>query len=349
MNGDGLSLDDGRAVRLRVPDGAARAPVALLLQPFGAWDADAALPAEVSGNGPVRLFADLGAALAGAGCAAASFDTRFVTEDRRGGAGSPRFTFTGLVDDAVRAVELLRAHPGVDGRRVALLGVSMGAEVALAAAQRLGGEAVLVLVAPKVEAGPVFQRWLGLDRRLEWLLSGAFTGPDGSVDLAAARADLSGRSGWWEEFDLPERFGPRAEPEVLRAELAWEYDAWERGALDGSDGTAPASFWRDWYAQPAPYRRLSGLRGRVAVHVGTEDWTTPPRHAHLLHRAATAGGLESRLTVHPGLGHLLSPRTAAGLRTYGPFDPGFLRSVTASVGDLLGTPPAPAAPAAATG
>ncbi|MGW4694657.1 alpha/beta hydrolase family protein [Kitasatospora cineracea] len=346
MGGDGLSLErglsleDGREVVLRLPDGAAAgAPVVLLLQPFGAWDRDASLPAEVSGNGPVRLFADLGAALAGAGYAAASFDTRFVTEDRHGGAGSPRFTFTGLVDDAVRAVELLRAHPGVDGGRVVLLGVSMGTDVALAAAERLGGETLAVLVAPCSEARPVLQRHLGLDRRLEWLLAGGFTGPDGTVDLAAARRDVPGRSGWWEEFDLPERLGSHVDPEVLHAELTWEYDAWERGALDGADDSAPASFWRDWYAQPAPYRRLAGLRGRVAVHVGAEDWTTPPRQAHLLHRAASAYGLRSRLTVHPGLGHLLSPRSAAGLRTYGPFDPGFLRDVVGSVTELLGGGP----------
>ncbi|MEV7217585.1 alpha/beta fold hydrolase [Kitasatospora cineracea] len=342
-SGSGLALADGREVGLRVPDGAGAAvPAVLLLQPFGAWDRDASLSAEVSGNGPVQLFADLRAALAGAGYAAASFDTRFVTEDRHGGAGSPRFTFTGLVDDAVRAVELLRAHPRVDGGRVVLLGVSMGAEVALAAAERLGtaerlgGGARLVLVAPKTEACPVFQRRLGLDRRLEWLLAGRFTGPDGTVDLAAARRDVPGRSGWWEEFDLPERFGPRADPELLHAALTWEYDEWERGALDGADDSAPASFWRDWYAQPAPYRRLAGLRGRVAVHVGTDDWTTPPRQAHLVHLAATAYGLHSRLTLHPGLGHLLSPRSAAGLRTYGPFDPGFLRELVGSVAEVLG-------------
>jgi dienelactone hydrolase len=330
-----LPLDEGRAVTLRLPVGDAAVPAVLMLQPFGAWDRDALLPAEVSGNGSVRLFADLGDALIEAGLAALAFDTRFVTEDRHGGAGSSRLTFTGLVDDAVRAVELARAHPGVDASRVLLLGVSMGAEVALAAAERLGGEARLALVAPSAESRPVFQRWMGLDRSLEWLVASGFVGADSAVDLDAVRNERVGRSGWWDEFDLDDRFGPRIDLEQLRAELAFDYDAWEHRALEHGEESAPSSFWRDWYAQPAPYRRLAGMSGRVMIHVGAEDWTTPSRQARLLHRAALAHGLRSRLTVHPQLGHLMSPRTAEGLRTYGPFDPDFLRNLVASVDAVL--------------
>ncbi|SEM59576.1 alpha/beta hydrolase family protein [Streptacidiphilus jiangxiensis] len=319
----------------RLPLGAT-VPAVVLLHPFGVWDRDAYLPAEASGTVPVRLFADLGADLVRAGLGAATFDARFLTEDRRGGAGSDRFTFTGLVDDAVRVVEELRGHPTVDADRVLLLGVSMGAEVALAAAERLGGESRLVLVAPSAEARPVFHRWMGLDRRLEWLVAGGFAAVDGSVDLAAAKADTAGRSGWWDGFDLVDRFGESADLEVLRAELALEYDDWERRALAEGDESAPASYWRDWFAQPAPYTRLAHLTGRISIHVGAEDWTTPPRQAHLLHRAALAHGLTSQLTIHPRLGHLMSPSSAAGLRTYGPFDPAFRTALVASV-DALAT------------
>ncbi|MFD6309729.1 alpha/beta hydrolase family protein [Streptomyces nigra] len=335
---DDLSLDDGRTAHLRLPSElppGRGVPAVVLLHPFGAWDRDAFLPAEASGNGPVRLFDDLGAALVQAGIAAAAFDTRFLSEDPRDGAGSPRFTFTGLVDDAVRVAEQARAHPAVDGDRVLLLGVSMGAEVAVAAAERLQGESRLAVVAPSAEARPVFQRWMGLDRRLEWLSTGGFTDAEGTVDLAAALADDEGRSGWWEDFDLVDRYGPAVDLEVLRAELALEYDTWERQALAHGDDSAPASFWSDWYAQPAPYLRLAGITGRITIHVGAEDWTTPPRQAHLLHRAALDHGLRSDLSVHPRLGHLMSPRSAEGRRTYGPFDPDFLRALVASVDAVL--------------
>ncbi|MEY9872997.1 pimeloyl-ACP methyl ester carboxylesterase [Streptacidiphilus sp. MAP12-33] len=335
---DALPLDQGRTADLRLPHEAGPdrpVPAAVLLHPFGCWDKDAFLPAEASGTVPVRLFGDLGTALVGAGIGAAVFDTRFLTEDPAGGAGSDRFTFTGLVDDAVRLVEELRAHPDVDGDRVVLLGVSMGAEVALAAAERLGGDSRLVVVAPSAEARPVFQRWMGLDRRLEWLVAGGFTAPDGKVDLAAARADTTGRSGWWDEFDLADRFGDSADLEVLRAELALEYDTWERQARSQGEESAPASYWSDWFAQPAPYLRLAGITGAISIHVGAEDWTTPPRQAHLLHHQAQAHGLDSQLTIHPRLGHLMSPRTAEGLRTYGPFDPDFQRALVESVDRVL--------------
>ncbi|SDP32902.1 Alpha/beta hydrolase family protein [Streptomyces sp. cf386] len=335
---DDLSLADDRTAVLRLPSEippGRGVPAVVLLHPFGAWDRDAFLPAEASGNGPVRLFDDVGAALVRANIAAAAFDTRFLSEDRRDGAGSPRFTFTGLVDDAVRVVEQTRAHPDVDSGRVLLLGVSMGAEVALAAAERLGGDSRLAVVAPSVETRPVFQRWMGLDRRLEWLSAGGFAGADGTVDLAAAKADEKGRSGWWEEFDLVDRFGPTIDLELLRAELAWEYDTWEQQALVNGDESAPASFWRDWFAQPAPYRRLAGITGRMTIHVGAEDWTTPPRQAHLLHHAALAQGLRSELTIHPRLGHLMSARSSEGRRTYGPFDPDFLRALVESVDAVL--------------
>ncbi|MGW4382473.1 hypothetical protein [Kitasatospora sp. NPDC004531] len=333
---DTIPLDHGRTAVLRLPAESADrpAPAVLMLHPFGVWDRHAHLPAEASGNGEVRLFDDLGASLVEAGTGALSYDTRFLTEQWKDGAGSPRFTFTGLVDDAVHAARHLRAHPAVDADRVLLLGVSMGCEVALAAAERLGGESLLAMVAPSVEARPVFHRWLGLGRRLEWLAAG-FTTADGTVDLAAALADTLGRSGWWETFDLVDRFGPHADLEVLRAELAVDYDAWQDTALADGDNEAPASFWRDWFAQPAPYRRLSTLTGHLTIHVGAEDWTTPTRQAHLLHRAALRHGLHSHLTIHPHLGHLMSPRTPTGRRTYGPFTPDFLQALTTSITEIL--------------
>ncbi|MFJ5233215.1 alpha/beta hydrolase family protein [Kitasatospora sp. NPDC088391] len=333
-----LPLDGGGTAVLRLPAGGPPdrpVPAVVLLQPFGAWNRDAFMPAEVSGNGPVGLFADLGAALVGAGIAAVSFDTRFVTEDFAGGAGTPRLTFTGMVDDAVRAVEQARAHADVDASRVALLGVSMGTEVALAAAERLADGTRLALVAPIAEQCAVFHRWKGLGRQLEWLVGSGFVDADGTVDLKAAKADHLGRHGWWDDFDLDERLGSGIEIEQLRAELAAAYDAWELRATGHGDESAPASFWSDWFAQPAPLRRLSGTSGAMTIHVGAEDWTTPPRHAWSVHRAAVGQGLRSDLTVHPRLGHLMSPRTADGLRTYGPFDPDFQRALVGSVGALL--------------
>ncbi|MGK5441570.1 alpha/beta hydrolase family protein [Micromonospora sp. URMC 105] len=295
------------------------------------------MDAAATGNGPVQLFADLRDACTAAGLAAATFDSIFLTRPRDGGPGSPRFTFGAMVDDAVRVAEQAASHPYVDSSRVCLLGVSMGTEVALAAAERLGGVSRLALVAPSADTRPFFQRWMGADRRLEWLVSAGYVGPGASVDLVAASRDVAGRSGWWDDFDLVERFGETVDLEQLRAEIILEYDEWERRAQTSGDEAAPASFWQDWYAQPAPHHRLARLAGALTIHVGAEDWTTPPRHAWLLHSAARAHGLRSELTVHPGLGHLMSARNADGLRTYGPFDPDFCRVLVDAIVAMTGT------------
>ncbi|MEV0243333.1 hypothetical protein AB0I06_25870 [Streptomyces sp. NPDC050674] len=293
-------------------------PAVVLLHPFGAWDRDGSLPPEVTGNGPVRLFADLEEAFTAAGVAVARFDCRFVTGRREDGWDPRRVTFQGLVDDAKAAFAAVRAHGAVDARRVALLGVSLGTEVAVAAAEQLGGEHVLLLVAPVAEHYPVRWRWLNVERRTEWLALRGLVDGDGKTDLAAAAADRVGRSGWWDDFDLHERLGPSAGIEEVQALLIGRHQAIVREAFEQGNEDAPAAFWRDWCAQPDAFVRIGSVRGVVRVHVGDDDWTTPPRQG-LLFRQAAKEGLDVRLRLHPGLGHLMSPRAADGARTYGPF------------------------------
>jgi len=331
-----IALDAGGPPgTLALPGGAGpdqRVPAVVLLHPFGVWDRDGCMEAEASGNGPVELFTDLRDDCTSAGLAAASFDAIFLTRSR----DVAEFTFGAMVDDAVAVARQVAAHPYVDESRICLAGVSMGAEVAVAAAERLGGECRLALVAPSADLRPHFQRWMGADRRLEWLAAAGYLGADGTVDLAAAARDVTGRSGWWDSFDLVERLGDKIDAELLRALITLEYDEWELRAQTTGDDDAPASFWQDWYAQPAPHHRLAHLSGTLTIHVGAEDWTTPARHAWLLHTTAQARGLRSDLTVHPGLGHLMSPRDAAGMRTYGPFDPGFRRDLSTAITALTG-------------
>ncbi|MFD5164251.1 alpha/beta hydrolase family protein [Streptomyces hawaiiensis] len=293
-------------------------PAVVLLHPFGAWDRDGSLPPEATGTGHVRLFVDLERAFAAAGVAVARFDCRFVTGRDGNGWDPERVTFQGLVDDAKSAYAAVRAHPAVDAERVAFLGVSLGTEVAVAAAEQLGGEHFLLLVAPVAEHYPVRWRWLNVERRTEWLASKGLVDGAGKTDLAAAAGDRVGRSGWWDDFDLHERLGPSADIEEVQALLIGRHhevvtEAFERGNED-----APAAYWRDWCEQPNAFVRIAGVRGAVRVHVGDDDWTTPPRQG-LLFRQAAPEGLDVRVRLHPGLGHLMSPRAADGTRTYGPF------------------------------
>ncbi|MET9290381.1 alpha/beta hydrolase fold domain-containing protein [Streptomyces sp. NPDC003077] len=309
------------------------APAVVFLHPFGAWDRTGLLTDEVTANGTVRLFDDLAAACAARGAIAFGYDSRFVTESLNDGAGSARLTFTGMVEDAVAAVKWLSAHEEVDPARVSLLGISMGTEVALAAAEELDAPHQLILVAPVAENYAVRRRWMNLQRHQEWLVSAGYIDADGNVDLSAAARDTSGRSGWWDDFDLDDRLGSRVPAERLWAHLTAAYDEATHRALHQGDESGPASFWQDWSAQPHAYQRAARVPGPLSLHVGDDDWTTPPRQAWLVHHAATAHGVASSLRGYPGLGHLMSRPHADGTRTYGPFAP---EVVEALVRDVTG-------------
>lgn len=71
----------------------------------------------------------------------AGFVTRGVLDPRT-------WYYRRLFTDAVRAVEAARAHPGIDGDRVAVSGVSQGGGIALAAAALDGGVAAALVDVP---------------------------------------------------------------------------------------------------------------------------------------------------------------------------------------------------------
>lgn len=290
-------------------------PAALLLHPFGAWDRHGYVPAAVSGSHAVWLFEDLAVALLRAGVAVARYDARVQT-------------FTDLVEDASTALRRLRSDPRIG--EVTLLGISLGTEVAIATAAG-AGPVRMVLVAPVAESYPVRWRWLNVERRLEWLHQAGLVGPDGVVDLTRVAAETTARSGWWDPFDPDQFCASEVTIEQLAATLIRWHDDEVAVALSKGDGTVPPDFWRDWCAQPPAFRRLSAAQGQAFIHAGSDDWTTPPRQAWLLHAAATAA-LTVEVTVHAGLGHLMSPRSADGRRTYGPFT---AKAIDAIVSDVI--------------
>jgi pimeloyl-ACP methyl ester carboxylesterase len=120
----------------------AQAPVAalLLLAGSGPNDRDETI-------GPNKPLRDIAVALADRGIATLRFDKRTRTFP---GAADPTLAAE-YVDDALAALAILRAAPGVDAKRVFVAGHSLGGSVApLVAARAPAGVRGLILLAPAV-------------------------------------------------------------------------------------------------------------------------------------------------------------------------------------------------------
>ena len=130
----------------------ARVPAVLLIAGSGPQDRDGAR-AELPGYAPWR---DFSAALVSAGFAVLRLDDR--------GTGASRGRFAGATTDdfardAQAAVSWLRRHPSIDRARIALVGHSEGAVVALLAARADSAVRALVLLGAPSRSGREIARW----------------------------------------------------------------------------------------------------------------------------------------------------------------------------------------------
>jgi len=123
---------------LTLPAGTGPFPVIVLIQGSGPNDRDETL-------GPNKVFADLAAGLAAKGVATLRYDKRTNVHPET----MPKdFTIDDEVTkDAVAAVAMMARTPGVDGKRIYLLGHSLGGYIAPRIAQRAKGLAGIILLA----------------------------------------------------------------------------------------------------------------------------------------------------------------------------------------------------------
>lgn len=169
---------------LAIPPGPGPHPAAVLVGGFGPSNRDGSLDAR--GNPPYR---EIARALAGRGIMVLRYDKRGI--GRSEGAALAWLDARPLAADAAAAARRLVALPGVDTRRVTLIGHSQGGDLALQAARTAPATRVVTLSAPGRRLG-LLPRVSGTAGRLLKRLIGpgaarATLGRDPRPDAAALR------------------------------------------------------------------------------------------------------------------------------------------------------------------
>jgi pimeloyl-ACP methyl ester carboxylesterase len=208
-----------------------------------------------------RLFVEGARRLAKRGIASIRFDFR------GSGESDGEFSDTSIatqVEDARRALEILRAQPGVDGSRLALVGYSLGSAIASQLADEPGLQA-MVHWAPVVFPVPIFAR----------------------MGLYAAHPELH-RQGWIDAngYKVGRRFlGELAPLDPLSALADWEKPLY---VLYGAEDTVATSENAE-----ALLSEIPNAEGERLPHA-THTFATVPARTWLLDR--TEGWLADKLT-----------------------------------------------------
>jgi pimeloyl-ACP methyl ester carboxylesterase len=254
------------------------------------------LPAVVliAGSGPldrdetvagIPIFAQLANALADAGFAVVRYDKRGVGQS---GGRSESVTLGDYADDVVAAVKFLEKRKDIDPKRIALVGHSEGAAVALLAARRYGKVKAAVLV-----AGP---GTTGADLILEQQQR-AFEAAKIPVADRAAKVEL--------------------QKKVHAAVLSGK--GWD-GVPDDVRRQAESPWFHSFLAFD-PATVVPKVEQPLLVIQGALDTQVPPHHAEKLGALANARKdkklPKTDVVVLPGLNHLLVPARTGDVSEYG--------------------------------
>lgn len=299
---------------LTMPESLEPVPAVILITGSGAQDRDETL----LGHKPFLVIAD---ALTRAGVGVLRLDDRGVG----GSTGSlEAATTVDLARDTAAAIDWLAKQPGVDPKRIGLIGHSEGGLIAPMLATSREDVAFMVLLAGPAQQGDA------LLVEQTGLLAAA-----GGAD--AAVVDVMRRT-------LTDLIAQAKDPAVPQAELQGKL----RGALLAKASELPAGVYEAMDAYPvmlaSPWMRaflaydpvptLERVRCPTLALFGERDLQVPPGSNEPLARAALAKtGLGERATIRvvPGVNHLFQPCTTGGLAEYAQiettFDPATLKAM----------------------
>jgi hypothetical protein len=252
---------------LSMPHGAGPFPAVVLVAGSGPEDRDETI-------GPNKPLRDLAWGLASAGIAVLRYDKRTLAYGAEMAAQMSSLTVREeTTDDAVAAIDLLRATPKVDPARVFLLGHSLGGYLApRIAAQAPGKLRGLVLL--EANSTPLAQLILIQEQYLSSL--GGSPSPQVEQQMATLKAQVS----------LAE--SPSLSPSTPSSELPLN---------------TPASYWLDLRAYD-PLATARGLTLRMFFSQGGRDYQVPPDELQGWEKAL-AGHSDATFKSYPAMDHIL--------------------------------------------
>ncbi|MFC4728063.1 serine aminopeptidase domain-containing protein [Coralloluteibacterium thermophilus] len=280
---------------LLLPAGEAPFPAVVLVHGSGPQDRDGTV-------GPNRPLRDIAHGLAERGIASLRYDKRSRSApDAFGGS----FTVDDeVVDDALAAVALLRAHEAIDPARVFVLGHSLGAQMAPRIGARAPEVAGLILAA--APARPLQDVYVAQIALLAGLDGETSAEEQAAIDDARARA-------------------------AAVADLTADSPAGEN--LLG----LPGAYWVD-LRDYDPVETARGLPQPLLVLQGGRDYQVTPDDDYARWQAAFGDDPRATLRLHPALNHLLiageGPPGPAEYAQAGTVDGALLDDVAAWIGDV---------------
>jgi uncharacterized protein len=252
---------------LSMPQGAGPVPAVVLVHGSGPQDQDETI-------GPNKPFRDLAWGLASAGIAVLRYDKRTYADPQRAREIQHITVKDEVIDDAVAALALLRQTPGVDPRRVFLLGHSLGGTVAPRIAQADPQIAGLIILA-------------GMTQPFEDTIAAQFTyiaslgGPNGE----AAQQQLA---------QIKQQVARAKDPDLAPDTPASELPL-----------GVPASYLLDLHAHP-PTAIAATLPQPLLILRGATDYQVTAQDTQGW-QDALGGRPDVTLKTYPGLYHLFMP------------------------------------------
>lgn len=227
--------------------------------------------------GPNKVFRDVAWGLASAGVATLRYEKRTKAyAERLTSEQAEAMTIDDeVVDDALRAAELMRKTPGIDASRVFVLGHSLGATLAPRIAQKDPAIAGLVLMA-------------GLTRPLE----------DTILDQVTYLAGLQGAPGEAERAQIDDLTRKVARVKDMDLSVATP-----RGDLPLN---VPAAYWLSLRGY-RPAELAAGLAIPMLVLQGGRDYQVTADGDFPAWRAALEGKVGTSLKLYPHLNHAFMP------------------------------------------